>query len=62
MKNLMGKGDSYKGEIERQLRMQHGFKVFQGVCLKRCANRDVKCDSCIRFSMFKEMQNATKDP
>lgn len=55
MSDLIGKGDSYKGEIERQLRLQHGYKVFQGICLKKCLNRDKKCDQCLRFSELKEI-------
>jgi hypothetical protein len=26
-----------------------------GACLKRCANRDKKCDDCFGFSEFKEL-------
>jgi hypothetical protein len=56
--DLLQPGDNYKSEIERQLRIQHGVKVFKGVCLKDCPERDKKCDQCIRFSVWKEIQNA----
>ena len=28
-----------------------------GLCLKKCANRDIKCKECLKFSEYKEALN-----
>lgn len=27
-----------------------------GICLRKCANRDIKCDDCFRFSEYKALE------
>ena len=34
------------------------YKV--GICLKACANRDKKCDKCLRFSEYKPLKEEGK--
>jgi hypothetical protein len=31
--------------------------IFKGTCLKNCANRDIKCDDCFRFSELIEIKS-----
>lgn len=28
--------------------------MFVGICIKNCANKDIKCNECYRFNEFKE--------
>lgn len=51
--------DGVKMEEEKAWSMKKeannvGYLVFQGVCLKNCRNRDIKCNDCLRFSEFIE--------
>ena len=38
-----------------------GYKFPTGKCLKKCANRDIKCDECYSFKYYKKTKKRKFD-
>jgi len=39
-----------KDAIERDVRTRRAYQWVSGACFKKCANRDKKCDKCIKLN------------
>ena len=42
--------------VEQMLRTRRGYKVFKGVCLRKCANRGMKCKTCLGYRNYLEIK------